>query len=227
MSAVQKKNLYILLAIGAVYFILFFFPNATGAENEHMMLVFSNDETIIYPYVMRMLEFGKDIHEIWGRLIIYGDYHYGYPFYFVSFLVLLPVRLIFGDQYTAHTQLNMLLMRQFVSTLPMILALGMVTYLQTRLKSTWRSIVLFVFLLFVRGFVFQNLSWWHPDALAVLMVVLTIFFLDRDKLHFGKNFYFAAFTCGMATAIKLVGFFFVFAIAAILLGGLFQRRVSF
>jgi len=38
----------------------------------------SGDENITYPYVVNMLEPATDIHDQWWRLIIYGDYHYGY-----------------------------------------------------------------------------------------------------------------------------------------------------
>ena len=88
----------------------------------------SHDEAITYPYVVHMLTPGKDIHETWWRLIIYGDYHYGYPFYFYSMLVLLPVRIIYGPNFTAHTQLNLLLLRQLVSVLPIIIVAGLLVF---------------------------------------------------------------------------------------------------
>ena len=226
MDKKQKRIYYLIVLVGAIYFLLCYFPNNTGAKDDHMLLLFSNDETVIYPIVVSMLKFDGDIHEIWYRLIIYGDYHYGYPFYFLSFLVLLPIRLIFGQDYIFQTQLNLMLLRQFVSVLPWIVATGFATYLQTRFKSTWRTLGLFVFLLAVRGFVFQSLSWWHPDALAVLGVVLTIFFLDRDNLNFGNNFFYAAIACGFAAAVKLVGFFFFLTILGYLVAGLIKRRTS-
>lgn len=226
MNKQQKRILFLIAVAGAIYFVLCYFPNRTGAKDEHMLLLFSNDETVIYPIVMRMLNLEGDIHEIWYRLIIYGDYHYGYPFYLLSFLVLLPVRVIFGQNYIFQTQLNLMLLRQFISVLPWVVATGFVTYLQTRFKSTWRSLGLFVFLLVVRGFVFQSLSWWHPDALAVLAVVVTIFFLDRDDLRFGNNFYYAAMACGFAAGLKLLGFFFFLTIFGYLAAGILQRRIS-
>ena len=120
----------------------------------------------------------------------------------------------------------MLLLRQFISVLPMILAAGFMVYLLTRFRSTWQSVGLFVLLITVPGIFRNDLSWWHPDALAVLAVVLTIFFLDRDHLRFGRNFYLAAFTCGLATAIKLFGFFFFLTIIGYLAAGLILKKVT-
>ena len=222
----QKINLWIVGGIGLAFFILMFFPNNTGAKDPHMLFMFSNDENMTYPIVVRMLSFSRDLHQTWGQLIIYGDYHYGYPFYFLSALVVLPVRLIFGANFTDHIQLNMLLLRQFISVLPMILAAGVMVYVLTRFHSTWQSIGLFVLLITVPGIFRNDLSWWHPDALAVLAVVLTIFFLDRDHLRFGRNFYLAAFTCGLASAIKLFGFFFFLTIIGYLAAGLITKKIT-
>jgi hypothetical protein len=71
-----------------------------------------------------------------------------------------------------------------------------------------------------------NQAFWHPDALAVLMVALTLYFLDRDRLRFGRNFYLAALACGLASAIRLVGFFFVLAIAGYLLAGCLKKVLT-
>ena len=160
-----------------LYFIAFFFPNATGAEDEVMLYRLSADESVTYPVVLRMLTPDpQGVETAWFRWIIYGDYHYGYPFYLISALVLLPVRILMGASFVDYTQLNLLLLRQFVSVLPMIVAAGMMVYLQTRFRSTLLSVLLFIFMLAVPGFVRNHLSWWHPDAFSVLFVVLVIFF---------------------------------------------------
>jgi len=227
MSGQQKKVLLILTGIGLVYFIAFFFPNATGAEDETMLFRLSADESVTYPVVMRMLT--PDPHGVetgWFRWIIYGDYHYGYPFYLISALVLLPLRILLGASFIDYTQLNLLLLRQFVSVLPLILAAGIMVYLQTRFRSAVLSVLLFVFMLAVPGFVRNHLSWWHPDAFSVLFVVLVIFFLDRDRLRFGWNFYLAALACGLASAIKLSGIFFFLTVPAYILAGLILKKIN-
>ncbi len=160
------------------------------------MLDSSGDEYVTYPNVVRILTPGKTFFETRANLFLYEDYHYGYPFYAMSALALLPVRLLFGLDWTQHMQLNLLILRQVINVLPMILSAGLLVYLQTRFHSPWKSLALFAFLLSIRGVVRNHIWWWHPDALTVLLVVLTLFFLDRDRLRFGRNFYFAAVACG-------------------------------
>ena len=226
MSKTQRRVLLVLVGIGLAYFAVFLYPNSYGARSETILLAASADEHVTYPYVIRILTPGKTFNETRANLFLYEDYHYGYPFYALSSLVVLPVRLIYGEAFTQHMQLNMLLLRQFISILPMILAAGILVYLQTRFESLWKSVALFVFLLTIRGVVRNHIWWWHPDALAVLFVVLTLFFLDRDHLRFGRHFFLAAFFCGLAIAIKLLGFFFFLTIPAYLLAGLVTRRIQ-
>jgi hypothetical protein len=40
-------------------------------------------------------------------------------------------------------------------------------------------------MLSIRAVVRMNIQFWHPDALSVLAVVVTLFFLERDRLRFG------------------------------------------
>jgi hypothetical protein len=226
MSTIQKRNLAIIIFLGFFVFLLFFWPNGQNAADEQMLRGRSQDEPIIYPIVLRMLSYSQNIHEAWGKLIIYGDYHYGYPFYFLSFLVLLPVKFIFGNDFPTQTQLNLMLLRQFISVLPLILGAGVMTFLQTRFLSLFKSTFLFCFLLSIGGIVRNNINWWHPDALSVLAIVLTLFFLEQDLFKFGRNFYLAAGFCGMATAIKLQGIFFAPSILVYLLYGWSKKSIT-
>ena len=217
-----RLSLWILIGMGVVYFLLMIPPNLRGAmDTSHFI---SGDETITYPYVVNMLQPSTDIHNLAWRMIIYGDYHYGYPFYLVSFLSLLPLRLASGDAFFNNTQLNLLILRQAISVLPMIVAIGVLVYLQTRFRKPRVVAVLGLFLFSIPGVVRQDIQWWHPDAMTVLAVVLTIFFLDRDRLRFGRNFWLAAVFCGLATAIKLQGIFFVLTIPSYLLVGLVKMK---
>jgi hypothetical protein len=219
----QLRVLLVLLLVGLIYFALFIYPNSYGARNDTIL---SADEYVTYPNVLRILTPGKTFNETRANLFLYEDYHYGYPFYALSALALLPVRLVYGSAFTQHTQLNMLLLRQFISVLPMILAAGLLVYMQTRFASLMKSMALFIFLLTIRGVARNHIWWWHPDALAILFVVLTLFFLDRDRLRFGRNFYLSAVFCGLATAIKLLGLFFFLTIPAYILVGIFQKRLA-
>lgn len=217
---------WIVTALCLLVFLLMLIPNARGASSETLLAQTSIDEPVTYPYVVRMLTPASGLKDLWERWIIYGDYHYGYPFYFFSALALLPVRLIQGADFVNFTGLNLLLLRQLVSVLPMLLACAWAVYLFTGFRGVWESAGLLVLLLSVRGITRNNIQWWHPDALSVLAVVLTLFFLWRDRLRFGRNFYFAAAACGVAAGIKLAGFFFFLAVGGYLLAGVWQKTFS-
>ena len=90
-----------------LYFCLFIPPNARGAQSERMLQCTSVDEPVTYPYVVRMLTPASDLKDLFTRWVIYGDYHYGYPFYFLSALVVLPVRLAHGGGSPTSPRLNL------------------------------------------------------------------------------------------------------------------------
>jgi hypothetical protein len=100
LSDVQRRTLLALVLLGLAYFLFFAWPNSLGARTEGMLSVTSQDETITYPYVVRMVTPAHDLREFVNRWIIYGDYHYGYPFYFLSSLVVLPVVWARGALFT-------------------------------------------------------------------------------------------------------------------------------
>jgi hypothetical protein len=227
MNSTQKKVLIAVIVACLIYFALFIPPNQLGAQTETMMAKTSIDEPVIYPYVVRMVTPAQSAKESFERWVIYGDYHYGYPFYFLSAVVLLPMSLIYGALFTNHTGLNLFLLRQLISVLPMLLAMVWMIYMVTRFRSWWQSLMLLAVLFSVRGIVRSELQWFHPDALSVLAVVATLFFLEHDRLRFGKNFYFAAVACGLAAGIKLAGFFFFLAVGGYLLAGLIRKVLTF
>jgi hypothetical protein len=134
----------------------------------------------------------------------------------------LPVKFFAGLE---NVSLNLLLLRQFVNTLPMIIAIMFLVYLQTRFESIFKSVFLFLFLLAVPAVVFNNM-WIHPDSVVFLFIVLTFFFLDKDDLQFGKNFYLAAIFCGLAVGTKLIGLFFFLAIPYYIFLGWRQGRLD-
>ena len=217
----QKRTLLVLLVIAAVYFIVFAFPNLKGSADANMLAVFEPDEFAQYPHVIRMLTPGKTLAETAFNFIVYRHFYYGYPFYLTSAMMLLPLKLVMGLQSTPAV---MLTLRQMISVLPMLLSTLIFVYLQTRFRSLWNSILLFVLLLSIPAVV-RNDLWWHPDSLAILFVALTFFFLDRDELRFGKNFYLSAIACGLAVGTKLIGLFFFLAIPVYLLWGLYHKRI--
>ena len=88
----QKRSivLLILLLIGAGYFILFWFPNSTGAQDFNMTFIFEQDEPAQYPHVIRRLEIRDTIPQTLYRVFAYQHYYFGFPYYVYSALVLLP-----------------------------------------------------------------------------------------------------------------------------------------
>jgi hypothetical protein len=226
MKTTRQKVFLVVALIGLLYFGLLCIPNLRGAQTEGMLAKTSIDEPVTYPYVVRMLTPAHSPKELFERWVIYGDYHYGYPFYFLSALVVLPVRLAYGGLFVNHTGLNLFLLRQLISVLPMMVACILVVYLFTAFRSAWQTLVLLAVLLSTRGIVRSEIQWWHPDALSVLAVVLTLFFLNYDRLRFGRNFYFAAVACGVAAIIKLAGLFFFLAVGGYLAAGLVRKVLT-
>ncbi len=222
-----KHTAIVLLVLGLLYFCAFILPNQNGAQDEQMLAMNSQDESFQYPFLIHMITPGETAQETRWRLISYGHYIYGYPFYVVSALAVLPLRLIYGVDPSSQIQITILVLRQLVSVLPMLLSAAILTYLVTRFRRVQLSAFIFIFLLTIPGVVRQNIWWWHPDALAILCVALTFFFLDCDSLRFGRHFLFAALFCGLAASIKSIGLFFGMAVAGYLLAGLFQKRITF
>ncbi len=225
-SQSQKRTILVLLVLAALYFVIFIPVNTYGSEEASEFVIFSGDEYITYPYVEKMLRGGEDIHQLWGRLIIYGDYHYGYPFYFLSMLVLLPRRIILGDAFFSAKATNILILRQMINVLPIILSAWVLTYYKTNFKKIFQSIFLFMFFLIVPSVVRSNIWWWHPDSITFLFIALTFLFLKKDEYKLEKYFYFAAAACGLAAATKLLGFFFVITIPVYLYNALKKKGIA-
>jgi len=222
MTSTQKRVFAILLFISIAYFAVFIFPNNTGAKDPMMISLFEPDEFAQYPVVTQMLEPDGSRNQTIYNFIAYGHYYYGSPFYFLSALLLLPLKL---TQNLADIQLNMLLLRQFISILPMLGALLLLTYTQTKFTSPAKSIGLFIFLISVSAVVENNL-WWHVDSLAVFFAALTLFLLDRDDQRFGINFALAAASTGLAAGTKVIGLFFVLTIPTYLLIGVLSKKLT-
>ncbi len=207
--------------MAAVAFVLFALPNAVASQNLAMVQIFQPDEAAPLPYIFQMIAPAPTLNLALRHFIFYDYYYYGFPFFAASALLLLPLQWLgrLGDM-----PLVMLILRQFISVLPMLAALLLLVYMQDGFRS-YRSPVLFAFLLSVPAVV-QNNSWYHPDGITFLLVVLTIYFLKRDNLRFGWNFVLAAIMSGVATATKLVGVYFFLAVGLTLVLGLLLKKAS-
>jgi 4-amino-4-deoxy-L-arabinose transferase-like glycosyltransferase len=220
----QRRISLVLLIIGLVYFCLFILINL---KNSSPLQELCRDEAVQYPVVLKMLAQQHNLRLAFYRFFIYGEYEYGFPFYGLSALLLIPIKAIFGNGFSQQTQLNLLILRQLVCILPTVIAAFIFTYLATRFKKWWTALGLFLIILTLPGVISFQTQFWHPDALNLLFIALTLFYLDRDHLEFGGNFYFAAITCGLSVATRMFGLFFFLAIAVLLLEGILRKRLTF
>lgn len=187
-----------------------------------MLAVFEPDEYAQYPHPIRMITQKKTFRSTVWHFFAYQHYYYGFPFYLFSAVVIFPVKLLLGP---GATQGYMLALRQIVSVLPMLLAVGIFVYLQTKFRAYWKSVVLFVLLLSIPAVV-ENNMWWHPDSLVILFVALTFFFLERDDFNLGKDYYLAAICVGLTTGTKMLGWFFFLTIFVYLLWGKIKKDIK-
>lgn len=222
MTKYQKSNLNLLIFFSGIYFLLFYFPNSVGSSDSNMITVFEPDEFVQLGHVLRMVRPKENLKKSILAFVFYRHYFYGYPFFAFSAFPLLLVRFFGGLE---NTTLIMVVLRQFISILPILVSIILLVYLQTRFKSRFRSLLLFFILLSIPG-VTRNSFWWHPEGLVILFIVLTIFFLDRDDLEFKNNFLFAAVACGFAVGTKLLGLFFFLTIPTYIAIGYFQKRID-
>ena len=211
----ERNVLWALVLIGIIYFCIMIPVNLTGADTPEMLEVFEVDEYAQFPHLMRMLTPGDSLYQTVRNFFIYLHYYYGFPFYFWSAVSVLPLKL-FRSVWPGNTRVIVCVLRQMISVLPMVLSAGLLTWMGTKFKKFWLSVVLDLLLLTMPA-VIQNDFWWHPDSLTLLFLCLTFFFLDRDRLRCGRNFLYAAFFCGAAVGTKYLGLYFVLAVPAYLL----------
>jgi hypothetical protein len=207
--------------LSAGYFVVFIFPNSVGAQNTQMVMIFEPDEAVPLPYVFDMIRPADTIKQALIEFAFYKYYFYGFPHFAFSALVLLPLRWLGRID---EIPMVMVMLRQMVSVLPMLAAVLLLVYMQTGFRS-YKSFVVFGLLLSVPALVTNN-YWWHPDSLAILFAMLTLFFLNRDDLRLGRNFYLAAAMCGFSAGTKGIGFYFFLAVFVYLLIAGFTRKAS-
>ena len=220
-STNQKRIFAVTLAIAAAAFIILGVANATASLNFAMVQMFEPDEAAQLPVVLKMIAPAASLNQALRSFVFYDFYTYGFPFFGSSAALLMPLRWL-GQ--LGNIPLVMLVLRQGAGVLPMLLALLLLVYMQDGYR-TYRSPLLFVFLLSVPA-VLANNFWWHADSITFLFVVLTLFFLWRDRLQFRWNFALAAAMTGIAAAAKVVGVYFFLAVGLTLALGLLLKKAS-
>lgn len=209
------------MGLALLIFILVILPNSKASSNVAMVQVFQPDESAPLPSLFNMIQPAGSVNQALRNFIFYKYYFYGFPYFSLSALVLLPLKWL-GQ--LGNIPLVMLVLRQLISVLPMLLGLLLLVYMQDGFR-TYRSPLVFIILAIIPAVVENNL-WWHPDGLTFLLVALTLFFLWKDDLRLGKYFVFAAISCGVVTALKLVGVYFFLTIAIVLLLSLLQKKAN-
>lgn len=222
MVSQRKWIIWTLCLITLASFILFMIPNSKASENKAIIQVFEPDEVAPLDYLTDMIDPAENLKAWIIDFVFYGYYFYGFPFFGASALILLPLQWT-GNLYDWSTVL--LVLRQVISVLPMLISLLLLVYMQDKFR-TYRSIILYLFLLIVPAII-RNGFWWHPDGLVLLLSVLVIFFLWKDQLAFGWRFFIAAGLIGILTAIKMVGPYFFLAVGLVILWGYFTKKISF
>ena len=226
LSVRQRKTIWILLAIGLIYLIVLLPSNINGTHDWDAFRHYGGDEYVIYPILADVSDPGSSYSEWLYHHYVHEDYHYGYPFYAVSWLVLLPYRLLIGPDYMDRIDLTLPTLRILVSVVPLMLGCLILVFLTTRFENTWVSAGVWIFLLTAPGTLQNNQGFWHPDGLNLLFVCAALYFLQRDRLRFGRNFYLCAFFVGLSAATRLFGFFFFLAVFVCLLSGVLSGGLS-
>ena len=221
MQKPKKSILLLLILIAILAFFLFSIPNSEASENLAMVSMFEPDEGAIVPILLNMIAPKETIKQFVYQFIFYRYYYYGFPYFASSAVVLFPLQWL---NQADNVPLVMLVLRQMISVLPMLIALLILVYMQDGFR-TYRSVVLFVFLLSIPAVV-RNGFWLHPDGLVLLLSVLVIYFLWKDNRAFGKGFLIAGALCGVLIATKLVGAFFFLAVGMSLIWGLVEKKLT-
>lgn len=221
----RSPTVWLLLICSLLYFALLIFPNLTGAQTPEMLAIFEVDEYAQYEHAVRMATGSDNWRDTLRHFVVYQHYFYGYPFYFFSALVLLPVRVLLGAGWAEHTSSLILVLRQLISVLPNLLSLWLLTYAATEFKSNFKTLTLFMLMLLLPGLM-DNSLWWHADGLALLFMALVFFFLRLDGLRFGRYFWLSAVAAGIGLGIKYVGGFFVLVTPLYLVLGVQRKTLT-
>lgn len=227
LSVIQKKTLIVLCVIGLAYIIILLPSNRNGSKDWDDFRHYGGDEYVIYPILQNVANTGHSYSEWLYHHYIHEDYHYGYPFYALSWLVLQPIHLIIGPDYMQRIDLTLPTLRTMVSVVPMMFGCMILVFMTTRFIKPLVSAAAFVFLLTAPGSLQNNQGFWHPDGLNLFFVCAGLYFLQRDRLRFGRNYYLCAFFVGLSAATRLFGFFFFLAVFVSLLYGYLSKKLSF
>jgi hypothetical protein len=96
MTRTQKRIFGLLLLMAAVVFVIFIFPNARATDNLAMVQMFQPDEAAPLPYVFNMIAPAESLEKALRAFVFYDYYYYGFPYFSLSALTLLPLQWLGG-----------------------------------------------------------------------------------------------------------------------------------
>lgn len=228
LSVRQKRVFYSLCALSFLYVLILLPSNFNGTKDMNAFAEYGGDEFVIYPILMNVMKSSETFSGTLYHIFIYEDYHYGYPFYAASALVLLPFRIIFGEQQFANMiHVNLPLLRIFISVIPVILSTFILVWLFTSYQNVFISIATFLFILIAPGTLQNNQGFWHPDGLNLFFICMALYYLQKDNLRLGRFFYLSSIFIGLSAATRLYGFFFVLSIAVYIFLAIIRHHHSF
>ena len=125
----------------------------------------------------------------------HGFLSYGHIFWAINFLVALPAFLLEEFELVIFTS-------RMISALFAILSLFIIYKLST--KYSGKAVALLVSLLGLTfpGF-WLNGTWIHPDWMMIFFLLLSIYFLDKDRFTYSKYFNYAIIAYAVAVATKV------------------------
>ena len=228
LSGKQRGVLAILIGMSLLYILVLMPSNLNGSKDWAAFQSYSGDEFVMFPILKNVLTPGNHFSETLYHHYIYEDYHYGYPFYAWSSIILSPLFPFFGTgvMEREHISVTLPILRVMGSVVPLMAGCLILVFLFTRFRSRILSPAVYLFLLTAPGSLQNNQGFWHPDGLNLFFICCALYFLQRDRYRFGRNFFAAAFFAGLSAATRLYGFFFFLAIGVYLLSGLIRKILN-
>ena len=225
LNRTQKRTLAVLLVLSLIYILVLLPSNLNGSRGWDDFRHYGGDEYVIYPILQNVLTPGETFSATLYHHYIHEDYHYGYPFYAVSSLFMYPIHLFCGPDFMQRIEITLPVLRTMVSVVPLMLGCLILVFMTTRFENPWLSAAVYLFLLTAPGSLQNNQGFWHPDGLNLFFVCAGLYFLQRDRFRFGRNFYLCAFFVGLSAATRLFGFFFFLAVFVYLLCGVIRKNL--
>jgi|GEM_PF-2790342 len=129
-----------------------------------------------------------------SSLFGFGFYQYGFGYFLLNLLITLPAFILKNYAWT-------IFLPRLVSSISAILVLVFLYKLSQRFVGNKESFFLVILAILMPGF-WINATYFHPDWLMTLMLVISLFFTERDNWLYGKNYWWAVGFFALTVSIK-------------------------